>query len=257
MIRTLKWLAGLALLVYLGALAFLWLEQRRLLYFPQDTKVPAAQTNFSIENQGLTLRGWVLNPGQDRAVLYFGGNGDPVQNMRARLQQWAPQRTIYLLAYRGYGASEGTPTEQGLFADALALYDAVRNRHSGVAVVGRSLGTGVATYLAARRPVERLALITPYDSVERVAQVEYPIVPVGLLLRDKFESWRYAPDVHCPVLMVEAVDDDVIPEEDTERLRAVFSPPPQWLEVEGADHDTILRNAETATALTAFLQTAP
>jgi uncharacterized protein len=257
MLRLLKWLLALAALAWLGASAFLYFEQRSLLYYPQGTRVPADQTDFSIVDQGLTLRGWVLNPGQADALLYFGGNGDAVEKSRDLLAQWAPQRTVYLLAYRGYGASDGSPTEQGLFADALALYDAVRGHHARIAAVGRSLGTGVATYLASQRPVERLALITPYDSIARVAQQDYPVIPVSLLLHDKYESWRYAPKANCPVLIVEAQDDETIPADSTARLQAAFRPPPQFVRVDGAGHNSILRRPETAEAMTAFLKASP
>jgi uncharacterized protein len=257
MLRLLKWLLALAALAWLGTCAFLYFDQRSLLYYPVGTRLPADKTDFSINDQGLTLRGWVLNPGQPDAVLFFGGNGDAVEKLRDVLAQWAPQRTVYLLAYRGYGASDGSPTEQGLFADALALYDTVSPRHRRIAAIGRSLGTGVATYLAAQRPLQQLALITPYDSIARVARHDYPIFPVNLLLHDKYESWRYAPQVHCPVLMVEAQDDKTIPADSTTRLQAAFDPPPQFLRVDGAGHNSILRRPETAVALTAFLKTSP
>jgi uncharacterized protein len=253
--RLLKWLALPALLLWLGGNAWLYFAQRSLLYFPQDSHVPASETDFSLtDRDGLVLRGWVLNPGQAQALLYFGGNGDAVQKSRELLAQWAPQRTIYLLAYRGYGASDGSPSERGLFEDALALYDKVAPQHAGVAVLGRSLGTGVATWLASQRPVQRLGLITPYDSVARVAQQRFPVVPVGLLLKDKYESWRYAPQVHCPVLIVEAQNDRTIPAPSTERLRAAFAPPPQFLRVAGAGHNSILTAPATADALSAFLK---
>jgi uncharacterized protein len=253
MIRRFRWFAAILALTWLGAAGFLYLEQRELLYYPRGTRVAAAQTDFSVADQGLTLRGWVLNPGQPRALLYFGGNGDAVQEYRELLRQWAPDRTIYLLAYRGYGASDGSPSEQALFADAVALYDAVRGHHGGIALVGRSLGTGIATYLAAQRPAERLALITPYDSIARVAQLRYPLFPVGLLLHDKYESWRYAPQVHCPVLIVEAQNDRTIPARSTERLQAAFSPPPRFVRIDGAGHDSIMRRPDTAAALNGFL----
>jgi pimeloyl-ACP methyl ester carboxylesterase len=109
-----------------------------------------------------------------------------------------PDRAIYLLHYRGYGGSSGTPSEKALFADALTLFDEVRTKHSSVDVVGRSLGSGVAVYVASLRPVARLVLVTPFDSLEGLAALRFPYVPVKWLLRDKFESWRFAPQVTAP-----------------------------------------------------------
>ena len=127
----------------------------------------------------MTLRGWKLNPGKSGALLYFGGNAERLDASRDEFARLFPDRTVYLLSYRGYGASEGQPGEAALFGDALALYDAARARHPRrrYAVIGRSLGSGVASYLASQRPVERLALVTPFDSLAEVAQAHYPVVP--------------------------------------------------------------------------------
>ena len=157
--KILIWSIALLALGYVACAIFLDVEQRTLLYFPQYTHVEPGQTNFALQRGAVTLRGWVMHPGQSRALIYFGGNGDAVQTMREDYARWASDRTVYLLAYRGYGASDGAPTEAALFGDALALYDDVRTRQQDIAVVGRSLGSGVATWLAAQRPLQKLVLV--------------------------------------------------------------------------------------------------
>lgn len=244
----------LVVLAYVGGGAFLYVEQRSFLYFPAHTEVPVTATDYALTHDGVTLRGWVVNPGQPRALIFFGGNGDAVQRMRKLVSRWAPDRTLYLPAYRGYGASEGAPTEAALFADALAVYDDVRGRHAEVAVVGRSLGTGVASYLAAQRPASRLVLVTPFDSVARLAQARYPFYPVYWMMKDRYESWRYAARITAPVLVVEAADDEVIPAASTERLVAALHPPPRFVRVDRAGHGSVLGRAETDTAISGFLR---
>jgi len=251
--RWIKLALGTLALGYVACLVSLTVEQRRFLYFPGATHVAATETDYALHRDGVTLRGWVLNPGADRALVYFGGNGDAIQNARADLGRWADGRTVYLLAYRGYGASEGQPAEGALFSDALALFDAVAPHHASVALLGRSLGSGVASFVAAHRPAERLILVTPFDSVARIAQARFPIFPAALLLSDKFESWRYAPDVHCPVLIVEAGDDQSIPDASTRRLAAAFRPPPAFITVAHADHNSLLDAPAYGEAVTAFL----
>jgi pimeloyl-ACP methyl ester carboxylesterase len=246
--------AAVAVLLYAGTAALLGLKQRSLLYFPQGTLIDPAQTNFALQREGLTLRGWVMNPGKERALIYFGGNGDAVQTMRQDYAGMAPDRTVYLLAYRGYGASEGAPSEAALFGDALALYDEVHRSHADVAVVGRSLGSGVATWLASQRPLQKLVLVTPFDSIARLAQRRFPIFPAALLLRDKYESWRYAPAVHCPVLVIEAQNDEVVPADSTERLLQQFAPRPQLLRIDGVGHGSVVEDPRYAAAISSFLR---
>lgn len=252
--KTLSWSAVLLVLAYAGTAAYLELAQRSFLYFPQGTRVEPGQTDYALQRGDVTLRGWVMNPGQSRALIYFGGNGDAVQKMREDYARWGAGRTVYLVAYRGYGASDGTPTEAALFGDALAIYDDVRTRQQDIAVIGRSLGSGVATYLASQRPLERLALVTPFDSVARVAQGRFPIFPVGLMLKDKYESWRYAPQVRCPVLVLEAQHDGIVPAESTTRLLEKFQPPPRFIEIDHVGHNDIIHDPVYAAAITDFLR---
>ena len=126
--------------------------------------------------------------------------------------------------YRGYGKSEGTPTEEGLYSDALAIYDAIEEKHESVSLIGRSLGSGVAVYLAAHREIDKLILLTPYDSIVKVAQVHYPFIPAHYVARDRFEAFRYAPDISAPVLIVTAELDRVVPVERALNLQKYFSP---------------------------------
>jgi pimeloyl-ACP methyl ester carboxylesterase len=252
--RLLKWIAALLLLAWLAGAAALYLAQARLLYHPEHSRVDPAQTDYSLSRDGLTLRGWVVNPGQPRALIYYGGNGDAVQNYREDYARWAPDRSVYLLAYRGYGASEGSPGQDALFGDALALYDAVRARHASVAVVGRSLGSGVATWVAAQRPLEKLVLVTPFDSIARIAAARFPLFPVNLLIRDRYDSFRYAPSVHCPLLVLVAAHDQVVPADSTARLLPLFTPAPRVITIPGSGHGDIVAKPAYGQAVAEFLR---
>ena len=185
--------AILSLLAYTAVCALLYFKQRDLVYYPAATAVVATDTDFSLSRGEVTLRGWKLNPGQAGALIYFGGNAERLDSSREEFGRLFPDRTVYLLSYRGYGASEGKPTEPALLGDALALYDTVRTQHpqGNIAVIGRSLGSGVASYVASQRPVEKLALVTPFDSLAEVAQAHYRWLPVRWLLSDAYPSHRY------------------------------------------------------------------
>jgi uncharacterized protein len=159
-----------------------------------------------------------------------------------------------LVSYRGYGASTGAPGEAALVSDALALFDEVQRRHPGqaIAAIGRSLGSGVASQLAAQRPVKRLALITPFDSMVGAAKAHYPIFPVSWLLNERYESDRALKAFDAPILIVHGGRDDIIPEASTTRLIASLPRPPEVVRIKDADHNDIAMHPEFAAALSAF-----
>jgi hypothetical protein len=248
-----SWLLLAALAAsYLFFSAILYFKQRQLLYFP----TPAAQeeaSTLSFPVDGLVLRGWAINPGQAKAVLYFGGNGEAVERNAEFFRTAVPTRTVYLIPYRGYSGNPGTPTEADLYADALKIFDQVHRSHPDVALMGRSLGSGVATYVASHRPAERLVLVTPYDSIERLAQAHYPWLPVGLLLEDKYESWRRVPTITIPSLIVIAGKDEIIPRTHSDSLLTGFKRKPDVLVVDDAGHNDVSMFPEYARRVGAFL----
>lgn len=232
-------------ILFAGLCVALFVFQRSLIYFPQprsnqkDTILATLQVGA--ETISVSTR---LNTGPD-ALLYFGGNAEDVSQNMPDFSAAFPNRAIYLLHYPGYGGSSGSPSEQAIFADALALFDHVHADHKNILVIGRSLGSGVAVRLASVRPVERLVLVTPYDSLGDVAAHNYPFLPVRWLLRDKFESWRYAPQVTAPTRIIVAEQDEVIPRATTERLRSRFKNGiASYIVVAGVGHNTISDSAD-------------
>ena len=154
--------------------------------------------------------------------------------------------SVYLVDYRGYGTSEGSPGEAEFYSDALAIYDHISRDHSNeskpsITAYGRSLGSGVAVYLAANRPLERLILLTPYDSIADVAQKIYPLFPVRWLIKDRFDSASRAADINIPVLIASAELDRVIALENTLALRQRFSRARLvYQQIKGAAHNDII-----------------
>ncbi len=249
-------LAALPLLLWLALCAGMYAWQRHFIYFPQATRTSASGTNFELDRDGLALRGWQLHPGRPDALIYFGGNAERVQDNAADFDRTLPGRTVYLLPYRGYGPNPGEPGEATLVADALALYDEVRRHHpqGRIAVVGRSLGSGVAVQVAVRRPVDRLILITPFDSLSEVAATHYPWLPVRRLLRDRYESARHLSAYHGQWLVMRAGRDAVVPPRHTDRLIAAASTPPRVVDFPQAGHDDLSLSPRYWSAMAAFLQ---
>lgn len=206
------------LILYFLVGILLYFFQRDLLYYP----TPKEHYSFKKEtfvNKEQSSNVIVLNQGQQKAVIYFGGNGEQVYYSADVLKEALPSYTVYLIDYRGYGWSNGTPTQEGIFSDAVYLYDQLKSRHKEIHLLGRSLGTGVASYLASQRDVIKMALVTPFDSILKVAQNYYPYYPVDMMLKDRYNSIGYLSEKSpVQVLIVMAGDDEVIPRQSTLNL---------------------------------------
>ena len=239
----LKWALLLAL-AYLGLCVLVFVKQRGLIYFPQPRALQSAPA-ISMAVDGAELQITVRPLKSAKALVYFGGNAEDVSHNLPDLSRAFPEHAIYLLHYRGYGDSTGRPSEAALYADALALFDRLVVQHPYITVLGRSLGSGVAVYLASQRKVERMILVTPYDSLEELAQRQFPFLPVSWLLRDKFESWKYASQVEAPTLVIAAEHDEVIPASSTKKLFGHFPRGvAEFRLVAGASHNTISDSAD-------------
>ena len=215
---------ALALGAYLLACVSVYASQDGLIYHPM--RATEGNTAGTMALPGADARVLVSvreQPGA-QAVVYFGGNAEDVALSAPDLAQAFPGQALYLLHYRGYAGSTGTPSESVLRRDALAVFDLAHARHPHVVVVGRSLGSGLAVQVAAQRPASRLVLVTPYDSLSNVAASYYPWLPVRWLMRDRFDSAALAPGIRVPTLLLAAERDQVIPADSTARLLARFQP---------------------------------
>lgn len=227
-------------LAYGGFCLLLFATQRSYIYFPPPTSPTDPATALMLDAGGVPVHVSAHAQQASDAVLYLGGNAEDVDASLPELAAAFPGRALYLMHYRGYGASGGKPSERALVADALLLFDRLRGSHRNITVVGRSLGSGIAVQVAAQRPVERLVLVTPYNSVAEIAALHFPYVPVAWLLRDQYESWRYASRVQAPTMLIAAEQDEVIPRASTESLLTHFKPGVAVLQVvKGAGHNTI------------------
>ncbi len=257
MIRLLRNLAfgfiGLAVLAYAGAVGYLYVEQRHLLYLNKSGAETPAIASLPIEDvhiatpDGQTLEAWYEPPQPGKPVfLFFHGQAASLQLGKWRYIRMHKEGVGYLaLAYRGFSGSTGTPTEKGLFIDGLAAYDWLRAKGyqpSDIVIHGHSLGTGVATYVASQRPARALILEAPFTAASDVAQARYPVMPVALLMHDHFNSASRIKDVHMPVLIVHGDADSVIPIAEGRRLYSLANDPKTFVLMPGSEHNTLVRD---------------
>lgn len=238
--RSLLILALLVATAYLALCAWLFLSQRSQIYFPvRESNPPGAQA-IRLPSGDALLKIWVVERPGPRALIYFGGNAEDVSANLPTFASAFPDHSLYLVNYRGYGGSTGSPSESALVTDANLIYDHLHARYPEISVMGRSLGTGVAVQLAAAREVRRLVLVTPYDSLANVAAGHFPMFPVAFLMRDRYDSASRVRGIRAPVLAVIAGDDEIIPRARSEAL--VNSFPQSQIRVtllDGATHNSI------------------
>lgn len=249
--RTVRWLLLLSafLVLTIGvAAASLYAMQDTLLYPGARATMPPGA--LKVERPDGVMRGWVLHPGAEDALVVFGGNGMSLSGYAPSLEACS-KRAIYLMPYRGYEGQMGRPREREFVADGIALVDEVRKTHAHVGILGISIGTGVATQVALARKPDKLWLVTPYDKMTRVADDNMGGLPVSWLMHDPLDSEAAARQLKdVPVIVLQANRDEVIPAARTEALvRALPQPPVQWLHVD-ASHNTILSTREMCSALT-------
>lgn len=233
-------LIGIPIVIYLVACVLFYNGQRGMMYFPTPAVEGAVAEELRLEVNGESLKIWHRPRATSKAVLYFGGNAEDVARSIANLRTVFPDHSLYLMNYRGYGGSTGEPSEGAFYADAVSLFDRVHETHASVSVIGRSLGSAVAAELAAVRPVERLALVTPFDSIENIVKQRFGFLPVSLLLKDKYELIRRVPAIDTPVFMILAENDEVVPLERSLALLEAFSDGEvEAVILSGTDHNTI------------------
>ena len=260
---------GLA--VFIGLCSVLYLVQERMIFLRQPLPDTARQAVRSLRGtseievtaaDGTRLHGWLRHTAEGTPpsglVLYFGGNAEEVSWQIHDAEALAP-RSIAAFNYRGYGLSEGRPSETALAADALAIYDRLVARDDvdphRIVVHGRSLGSGVAVQLAASRRVRAVVLVSPFDSLRSLARKQYPFVPVSVLLKHPFDSLARAPAIEAPLLVIVGERDRLIPPEYSRRLYDAWAGPKQWTLVPGADHNDIHTRPGYRPAIREFLAT--
>ena len=244
---------GIALLAW-GGRGMCSTLQRKMIFFP--TKVleyTPADLGMAYEDvrvrtsDGLTLHGWMVPcEGSDVTLLFFHGNagniGDRVENIH-RLHGIGIR--VFILDYRGYGLSEGSPSEKGLYEDAQAAYAHLVSRKDidpeRIAVFGRSLGGAVAVDLTSRVPCWRLILASTFTSAGEMAVRILPFLPMDRLITERFDSAGKIEKVRAPLLQFHGTQDEIVPYRLGERLHALARGPKEFVPIPGATHnDTYL-----------------
>jgi fermentation-respiration switch protein FrsA (DUF1100 family) len=232
--------------------------QRRLMYFPDRTRVAPAQAGLaSVEERllrtpdGARLVVWYGKARQGRpTLLYFHGNGGGLVDRAPRIERFMAEGWgVYMMAYRSYSGSSGSPSETANVADARLAYGALALEGvepRSIILYGESLGSGVAARIATERPVGGLILDAPYTSIVELAAQIYPYLPVRRLLLDRYETDKVIAQVKVPVLILHGEHDQVVPVAMGRALAGLANEPKRLATFPNGSHSDLYLNGNNA-----------
>jgi len=233
--------------IYLLFAFLVYVRQDSYIFFPTKAEYGDMSNlknveEYRIKIEGIELHGWLVNKeyAKDKLLIYYGGNAEDVYwNIMEHYDKKG--YAILLVNYRGYGLSGGKSSEKRIFADAELIHDDVTAKYNPEKVIlyGRSLGSGVAAYLSSVRKVAGMILVSPYDSMVNMAREQFPIFPVGIMLKHRFDSVRYLENYKGPLCIIYGGRDNIIPNRRTEALIKNITGQKDVVLIKGAGHNDI------------------
>lgn len=222
--------------------------QRRLMYFPDPTRVSPADIDLGnvdeivleTPDRERVVAWWGRAQAGRPTLLYFHGNAGNLESRSERIRKYMAEGLgVFIMSYRGYGGSTGEPSEPANIADAKLAHDVLAGKGvdpSDIIVYGESLGSGVAVQVAAEKPVGGLILDAPYTSMVDLAGLHYPYLPARWLMTDRYETDRHIRRVKAPLLILHGEADDIIPIELGRRVFEAAPGPKEMATFPGAGH---------------------
>ncbi len=251
------WLVIVIIGVYIIFAGFLFIFQSNYIYFPERVlSADPASIGLSFERVSLEttdrvkLSGWFIpSEGAGGVVLFCHGNAGNIAHRLESIQIFHRLGLdVLIFDYRGFGQSEGKPSESGTYKDAEAAWRyLVEDRQvnpNEIIVFGRSLGAAVASWLAHSHTPGALILESSFTSLPDIAAILYPYLPVKLLLRFKYNTVQDLDGVNCPVLIVHSRDDEIMPFSHGRRLFEMASEPKKFLEISGTHNEGFITSGK-------------
>jgi fermentation-respiration switch protein FrsA (DUF1100 family) len=239
----------MALVLFLGQNRLVYSPSKKILQVPSDIKLPFREVEFQTDD-GLKLYGWMVGEKEFKdVVLFFHGNaGNISYNLNFLTIFYRLGLKTFIFDYRGYGQSQGTPSEEGTYLDAEAAWNYLikteRIPGDGVIFYGHSLGGAVAAHLAAKVKPRALILEATFTSVPDLGKSMFPFFPVRMLCRYQYNTKALLPGITIPVLVIHSPNDEMIPFRNGEAIYKAANEPKQFLKIFGSHNDGFVNCAE-------------
>ena len=216
-------LVSLVVLVYFLATLGLYIFQRSLLYHPTENNYDGDRLTVNIEKvkivteDNIDLLAWYHNKdiNKFKTILYLHGNAGSLENRIHKINHFEDMNINFLLlSWRGFSGNKGEPTEQGLYQDARSAVKWLIKQgvfEENIIIYGESLGTGVTTEIAQNKNFAGIILESPFTSMVAAGKSKYPIFPIRLLLKDRYESDKKIKNIKSPVLIMHGEQDNIVP----------------------------------------------
>ena len=216
-------IVGLVVLIYLTITSVLYYSQRSLLYHPTENNYSGDQLTVPIDkvriktDDNIELLSWYHDKDIQnyKTILFLHGNAGSLENRIHKINHFNEMEINFLIiSWRGFSGNEGKPTEEGLYKDAKSAVKWLINKgvkKENIIIYGESLGTGVATEISQNESFAGIILESPFTSMVAAGKSKYPIFPIGLLLKDKYESDKKIKNIKSPVLVMHGEADTIVP----------------------------------------------
>ena len=210
-------------IIYLLVTLSLYFFQRNLLYHPTENNYSGDRLIVSIEKvkiktkDNIELLAWYHKKdiSDYKTILFLHGNAGSLENRIHKINNFKDMNVNFLLlAWRGFSGNNGSPTEQGIYEDARSAVRWLKNKgikEENIIIYGESLGTGVATEISQNKDFAGIILESPFTSMVDAAKTKYPFFPIGLLLKDSYQSDKKIQNIKSPILVMHGEADRLVP----------------------------------------------
>ena len=218
-----SYILGLVVVIYLIITFILYISQRSLLYHPTENNYSGDMLTVSIDkikiknDDNIELMAWYHEKDIEKykTILFLHGNAGSLENRIHKINHFNDMDVNFLIiSWRGFSGNKGQPTEKGLYKDAKSGVDWLKNKgakQENIIIYGESLGTGVATEIAQNKNFAGVILESPFTSMVAAGKSKYPIFPINLLLKDKYESDKKIKNIKSPILIMHGEVDTIVP----------------------------------------------
>jgi fermentation-respiration switch protein FrsA (DUF1100 family) len=238
-------LGRILVLAFVFLVLYVTLFEHRLIYYPDRELSGAPESDFEdvrfVAGDGTPLHGWFIPSGSDRVLIVSHGNAGNISH-RGSMGDFLKEEldvNVFMYDYRGYGLSEGEPSEEGTYSDIRGAYAYTRSlgyAPSNIYLMGQSLGSAIAVNLAAEEPVGGVILEAPFTSVHAIVRKIFH-VPLGWVIRTRYDSVSKMSRIRVPVAVIHADGDPVLPIELGRELFEATNQPKSFFEIDGEIHE--------------------